>query len=59
MPQEGQRDVRAAANAVAAAAQTAGQDCSDLVGLQLGQMSQQFILLGQTGEVMADHLVRS
>ena len=59
MPQEDKGDARAASNAVAAAAQTAGQGRSDLVGLQLGQMSQQFVLLRQTSKVMANHLVGS
>jgi len=36
---------RAAQNAVAAAAKAIGQECSRFVGLQLGQMGQQFILL--------------
>ena len=59
VPQDSQSDVRAATNAVAAAAQTAAQGRLDLLGLQLGQMSQQFVLLRQAGEVMANHLVRS
>ena len=57
MPREVEGSVCAATDAVAAAVQTAGQRRSDLVGLQFGQMGQQFVLLRQTSEVMADHLV--
>ena len=58
MPIKKDGSVRAAANGVAAVAQTIGRYGSGVVGFKLGQMGQQFILLRQTREVMADHLVR-